>query len=62
MSGRGAFWLAWSACVLSLALTAQSVLLIVLLLRSEATIYYFWLETSMVAVGYSTVGAIVASR
>jgi hypothetical protein len=36
--------------------------LIVLLLRSEATIYYFWLETSMVTIGYSTVGAIVASR
>jgi hypothetical protein len=36
--------------------------LIVLLLRSEATIYYFWLETSMVTIGYSIVGAIVASR
>jgi cytochrome b subunit of formate dehydrogenase len=33
-----------------------------LLLRSDAAIYYYWLETSMVAVGYSTVGAIVASR
>jgi hypothetical protein len=48
--------------VLSLGLTALSVVLIVLLLRSEATIYYYWLETSMVAVGYSIVGAIVASR
>jgi hypothetical protein len=62
MSGRSASWLAWSACALSLALTALSVLLIVLLLRSDTTIYYYWLETSMVAVGYSTVGAIVASR
>jgi hypothetical protein len=62
MSGRAATSLAWSACGLSLALTALSVLLIVLLLRSEATIYYFWLETSMVTVGYSIVGAIVASR
>jgi hypothetical protein len=62
MSGRTAAWLAWTACALSLALTALTVLLIVLLLRSEATIYYYWLETSMVALGYSTVGAIVASR
>src|SRR5918997_234989 len=62
MSSRTAVWLAWSACALSLALTALTVLLIVLLLRSDTPIYYYWLETSMVAVGYSTVGAIVASR
>jgi hypothetical protein len=62
MSRRATIWLAWSACAFSLTLTALSVLLIVLLLRSEATIYYFWLETSMVTIGYSTVGAIVASR
>ena len=60
--GRSVSWLAWSACALSLALTALSVLLIVLLLRSDTPIYYYWLETSMVAVGYSTVGTIVASR
>src|SRR5215207_1387777 len=62
MSGRTAAQLAWSACALSLALTALTSLLIVLLLRSDTPIYYYWLETSMVAVGYSTVGAIVASR
>jgi hypothetical protein len=62
MSGRASSWLAWSACAFSLALTALTVLLIVLLLRSDTPIYYYWLETSMVAVGYSTVGAIVASR
>src|SRR5919107_2140700 len=62
MSGRTAAWLAWTACALSLSLTALTVLLIVLLLRSDTAIYYYWLETSMVAVGYSTVGAIVASR
>jgi cytochrome b subunit of formate dehydrogenase len=62
MSGRTAAWLAWTACALSLALTALTVLLIVLLLSSDTPIYYYWLETSMVAVGYSTVGAIVASR
>jgi hypothetical protein len=62
MGGRSVSWLAWSACVFSLALTALSVLLIVLLLNSDTPVYYYWLETSMVAVGYSTVGAIVASR
>ena len=62
MSRRAASWLAWSACAFSLALTALTVLLIVLLLRSDTPIYYYWLETSMVALGYSTVGAIVASR
>jgi hypothetical protein len=62
MSRRTASWLAWSMCALSLALTALSVLLLVLLLRSDTPIYYYWLETSMVALGYSTVGAIVASR
>jgi hypothetical protein len=62
MSRRAIIWLVWSACAFSLTLTALSVVLIVLLLRSEATIYYFWLETSMVTICYSTVGAIVASR
>ena len=62
MSRRTAIRMAWSLCVLSLALTALTVLLIVLLLRSDTPIYYYWLETSMVAVGYSTVGAIIASR
>ena len=62
MNVRTASLLAWSACVLSLTLTALSVLLLVLLLRSDTPIYYYWLETSMVAIGYSTVGAIVASR
>jgi hypothetical protein len=62
MGGRSVSWLAWSACALSLSLTALSVLLIVLLLNSDTPIYYYWLDTSMVAVGYSTVGAIVASR
>jgi hypothetical protein len=62
MSVRTASWLPWSACAFSLALTVLTVLLIVLLLRSDTPIYYYSLETSMVAVGYSTVGAIVASR
>ena len=62
MSRRTASWLAWSLAALSLGLTALSLLLIFLLLGSDAPIYYYWLETSMVSAGYSTVGAIVASR
>jgi hypothetical protein len=62
MSRRATIWLAWSACAFSLTLTALTVLLIVSLIHSDTPIYYYWLETSMVAVGYSTVGAIVASR
>jgi hypothetical protein len=45
-----------------LTLTALSFLLVGLLLSSDTPIYYYWLETSMVTVGYSIVGAIVASR
>jgi hypothetical protein len=45
-----------------LSLTALSFLLVALLLSSDTAIYYYWLETSMVTVGYSIVGAIVASR
>ena len=63
MSGRSASWLAWFACALSLALTALSLSLLSLtLLHSDTPVYFYWLETSMVAFGYSTVGAIVASR
>ena len=62
MSPRTAAWIAWSLCGLSLVLTALSLRLIALLLHSDAPIYYYWLETSMVSAGYSTVGAIVASR
>jgi hypothetical protein len=62
MNGRTASLLAWSTCALSLMLTALSFLLVGLLLSSDTAIYYYWLETSMVTVGYSIVGAIVASR
>jgi cytochrome b subunit of formate dehydrogenase len=63
MSGRIASWLAWSACALSLALTALSLLLLTLsVVQPDVPIDYYWLETSVIAVGYSAVGAIVASR
>ena len=63
MNPRTAAWLAWSVCALSLALTALSFLLFILtLFRSGVPIYLYWAENTLLAVGYSTVGAVVASR
>src|SRR5215216_3813880 len=62
MSHRTASWLAWSVCALSLALTALSFLLIALILSLDAPIFFYWLEPTVVAVGYSVIGAIIASR
>jgi hypothetical protein len=46
-----------------LALTTLSLLLLALtVLHPAVHINYYWVETSVIAVGYSTVGAIVASR
>jgi hypothetical protein len=49
-------------CALSLALTALSFLLIALILNLNAPIYFYWLEPTTIAVGYSVIGAIIASR
>src|SRR5215212_8175634 len=62
VSHRVAAWLAWSVCALSLALTALSFLLIALILSLDAPIFFYWLEPTVVAVGYSVIGAIIASR
>ena len=62
MSHRTAAWLAWTVSALSLALTALSVLLMVLNLSSSSPIYFYWLEPTTIAVGYSVIGAIIASR
>jgi hypothetical protein len=59
---RTASLLAWSVCALSLALTALSFLLIALSLRQDAPIFFYWLEPTVIAVGYSVIGAIIASR
>jgi hypothetical protein len=63
MSHRAASWLAWSVCALALALTALS---LVLLMRSwshpNVHVFDYWVENTMVAVVFSTVGAVVASR
>jgi hypothetical protein len=62
LSTRTASWIAWAGCALSLALTALSFLLIALILSLNAPIYFYWLEPTTIAVGYSVIGAIVASR
>jgi hypothetical protein len=63
MSTRTATRLAWALCVLSLALTALSLLLLVLNFSHPNThLYAPWLDNTITAVFYPTVGAIVASR
>ena len=62
ISIRSASWLAWSLCTLSLALTAVSYLVIALNLSLDAPVYFYWLEPTTIAIGYSVIGAIIASR
>jgi hypothetical protein len=62
MRTRAASWLAWSLCAFSLALTALSFLLIALILNLNTPIYVAWPELTSIAVGYSVIGTIIASR
>src|SRR5215204_423871 len=63
MSTRTAAWLAWSLWVLSIALTALALLLLALILSHPHThTFDDWLASTLNAVFYSSVGAIVASR
>ena len=59
---RTAAWLAWAMCALSLGLTALTFLLIALNLSLNAPIYFYWFESTIIAVGYTVIGAIIASR
>src|SRR5215204_7450839 len=62
MRTRIAGRLAWALLVLSLALTVLSLWLLVLNLSYPGVhIYYYWVE-SLAAMGFSTVGAVIASR
>jgi hypothetical protein len=55
--------MAWSLWALSVGLTALSLLLLVLnLSHPDIHVYDYWLENTLSAVLFSTVGAIVASR
>jgi hypothetical protein len=62
MSRRTAAWVAWSVCALSLALTALDFLLIAMNVSFNTPAYVFWPELTSLAVGYSVIGAIIASR
>src|SRR5215213_11012703 len=63
MSSRPTTWLAWSLCALSLALTALSLLLLVLNFSHLNThIYDPWLDNTLTAISYAPVGALIASR
>ncbi len=63
MSRRVAAWLAWSLWAFSLALTALSLLLLVLnMSHPEIPIYTFWAENVLFSVGFSTVGAVIVPR
>jgi hypothetical protein len=63
MNPRAAALMAWAACVVSLTLTALGFLLLALnLSHPDVPIYPYWAEGTLLAVGYSTVGAVVASR
>ena len=62
LSIRTASRLAWAVCALSLALTVLCFFLIDLILSLDAPIFFYWLEPTVVALGYSVIGAIIASR
>ena len=63
MSTRAAAWLAWIMWALSIGLTVLSLwLLIVNLSHPNVPVYLYWAEATLLAVGYSTVGAVAASH
>src|SRR5215211_2814822 len=63
MSRRAVTRLAWALWALSLALTALSLLLLVLNSpRPEVPVYTFWAENVLFSVGYSTVGTKIVPR
>src|SRR5215210_450417 len=64
MSKRTAYWLAWSMCALSLALTTLSLLLLLVQTLSYPGVLIFdhWLDGTLLAINFSTVGAVIASR
>jgi hypothetical protein len=63
MGRRTASWLAWSLWALSLALTALSLLFLVLnMSHPDVPVYSFWAEDVLFSIGYSTVGAVIIPR
>ena len=63
MSDRGAAWVAWAACGLCFVLTALSLLLLTLNLKSPGVhIFTYWAEATVLTLAFSTIGAIIVSR
>jgi hypothetical protein len=63
MSPRSAALIAWSVCALSVALVALGLLLLNLnLSQPEPHIFNTWLDNTLNAVFFSSVGALIASR
>jgi hypothetical protein len=63
MSRRTATRLAWSMCAVSLALTALSLLLLSLNYSHPGVpIWAYWIPNTLISVGFSTVGAVIAPR
>jgi hypothetical protein len=61
-NSRAAAWLAWIMFALSIVLTVLSVWLLILnLSHPNVPVYLYWAEDTLLAVGYSTVGAVAAS-
>ena len=61
-SQRLASWLAWVVCALSLTLTALDFLFVTMNVSLKTPAYVFWPELTSLAMGYSVIGAIIASR
>jgi hypothetical protein len=63
MRARVATWLAWTTWALSLALILLSLSFLILNLSyPNVPVYLYWAEDTLLAVGYSTVGAVAASH
>ena len=63
MRSRVATRLAWSFCALALVLTAISVILLSLNYSNTTTqVYGYWPESIVIPIGFSIIGAIIASR
>lgn len=62
-SRHGAARLAWALCALALVLTALSLLLLVLnRFHPNTHVYAPWLDNTLIAISFTPVGALVASR
>ena len=63
MSRRTATRMAWSLCVLSVALTALSLLLLARSISHPGVhVFDHWLDSTLAAIVFSTVGAVIAPR